>query len=104
METFVTVVHVIVSIFMILVILLQSGKSAGMGGAFGGAGGAQFGASSQPNLLSRLTVAAATVFMITSLVLAWIPTAKSHSVVGDVEPTASGATGSEASDKGAGGE
>ena len=39
MTTLITIVHVFASIFLILVVLLQSGKGGGMGAAFGGGGG-----------------------------------------------------------------
>ena len=66
-----TVFHVIVSIFLILVVLLQQGKSADWSGAFGG-GGTQtsFGARGTGSVLSKATTAAAIIFMITSLSLA----------------------------------
>ena len=65
-----TVFHVIVCIFLILVVLLQQGKGADWAGAFGG-GGSQttFGARGAGTILSRATTAAAIIFMITSLAL-----------------------------------
>jgi preprotein translocase subunit SecG len=71
MNTFLTIVHIIVCVFLILVVLLQAGKGGGMGIAFGG-GGSQtvFGSSGAGNFLTRLTSITAVIFMITSLVLA----------------------------------
>jgi len=71
LPTILTVFHVIVSIFLILVVLLQQGKSADWSGAFGG-GGTQtaFGSRGSGTVLSRATTAAAIIFMITSLSLA----------------------------------
>ncbi len=71
MLTFLTVVHVLVCIFLILVVLLQAGKGGGMGIAFGG-GGSQtvFGSSGAGNFLTRLTSITAAIFLITSLGLA----------------------------------
>ena len=65
-----TIFHVIVSVFLILVVLLQQGKSADWAGTFGG-GGSQtvFGAMGASTLLSKATTVAAIVFMITSLSL-----------------------------------
>ena len=65
-----TIFHVIVSVFLILVVLLQQGKSADWAGTFGG-GGSQtvFGARGASTLLSKATTVAAVVFMITSFSL-----------------------------------
>ena len=65
-----TVFHVIVCVFLILVVLLQQGKGADWAGAFGG-GGTQtaFGARGAGTILSKATTAAAIIFMVTSLVL-----------------------------------
>ena len=71
MDTFLTVVHIFVCVFLILVVLLQAGKGGGMGIAFGG-GGSQtvFGSSGAGNFLTRLTSITAVIFMVTSLGLA----------------------------------
>src|SRR2546430_4995343 len=71
MITLLTVFHVIVCIFLILVVLVQQGKGADWAGAFGG-GGSQttFGARSTGSILERATTAAAIIFMITSIALA----------------------------------
>lgn len=70
METLVTVVHVIVALFMILVVLVQGGNSGGVGAAFGG-GNSQgvFGATGATSFLGKLTYGAAFVFMVTSISL-----------------------------------
>jgi preprotein translocase subunit SecG len=72
MSTLVTVLHIIVCLFLMLTVLLQSGKS-GMGGAFGG-GNTQtvFGGGGASSFLRRLTAGAGTLFMVTSMVLAFI--------------------------------
>jgi preprotein translocase subunit SecG len=76
METLVTILHVLVCIFLMLTVLLQAGKGGGMGAAFGGGSsmGTVFGGSGAGNFLRRLTVAAAIIFMITSMTLAWMAT------------------------------
>ena len=71
MIIFVTVIHVIVSIGLILVVLLQTGKGADMGAVFGGSSSTIFGSSGAGNFLTRLTTGMAIVFMITSLTLGY---------------------------------
>ena len=65
-----TILHVIVCLFLILVVLLQQGKSADWSGALGG-GSSQvaFGQRTSATLLSKATTAAAILFMVTSLAL-----------------------------------
>lgn len=70
METFVTVIHIIVAVFLVLVVLVQAGNAGGVGAAFGGGNSSGvFGATGANQFLSRLTYAAAAIFMTTSLVL-----------------------------------
>ena len=64
------VLFVLVATLMVLVILMQRPKSEGLGAAFGGASQTVFGPRGPGNFLSKLTTAAAGIFMITSLVLA----------------------------------
>ena len=65
-----TVIHVIVCLFLVLVVLLQQGKSADWSGTFGG-GSSQtsFGQRGSATVLSKATTAAAIIFMVTSLAL-----------------------------------
>jgi len=66
-----TIVHVIVCFFLVVVVLLQSGKAADLAGAFGGMGSqTAFGPRGSATVLSKATTTAAALFMITSLVLA----------------------------------
>lgn len=68
-----TILHVVVSLFLIAVVLLQSGKGAEMGASFGSSGSQSvFGAGGGTSFLSKLTTSAAIVFMLTSLTLAYI--------------------------------
>ena len=67
--------HVIVCLFLIAVVLLQSGKAADLAGAFGGMGSqTTFGPRGSATLLSKATTVAAGVFMLTSLSLAVVQT------------------------------
>ena len=67
------VVHIIVCIALIMIVLLQTGKGADMGAAFGG-GSSQtlFGSTGASTFLSKATTAAAIIFMLTSLALAYL--------------------------------
>jgi len=70
-----TFIHVIVCLFLIIVVLLQSGKAADLAGAFGGMGSqTAFGPRGSATLLSKATTLAAAIFMITSLTLAILAT------------------------------
>lgn len=70
--TLVTVVHVFVCIFLILVILLQAGKDGGMGSALGGGGsGSVFGGRGAGSFLGKVTAACAGLFFVTSLTLSF---------------------------------
>jgi preprotein translocase subunit SecG len=68
----ITVVHVLTCFFLVVVVLLQTGKGADMGAVFGGGSSTTlFGSSGAGNLLTKATTAAAVVFMMTSLFLAY---------------------------------
>ena len=70
-----TIVHVIVCVFLIIVVLLQSGKAADLAGAFGGMGSQTvFGPRGSATVLSKATTIAAAMFMITSLSLSIMAT------------------------------
>lgn len=70
-----TIVHVIVCLFLIVVVLLQSGKAADLAGAFGGMGSQTvFGPRGSATVLSRATTIAAGLFMLTSLTLSIMAT------------------------------
>jgi preprotein translocase subunit SecG len=72
--TFLTVLHVIVCVFLVLVVLLQAGRGGGIGLAFGGSGGSQsvFGSSGGATFLTKLTAICAIVFFTNSLALAYM--------------------------------
>jgi len=70
-----TVVHVIVCLFLIIVVLLQSGKAADLAGAFGGMGSqTAFGPRGSATLLSKATTISAILFMLTSISLSIVAT------------------------------
>ncbi len=72
METFLTIVHILVAIVLILVVLLQQGKGAGMGAAFGGGSSGSVLGTSGGSVFAKVTAAAAVFFMLTSLSLAYV--------------------------------
>ena len=79
-------VHVLMCIILILIVLLQTGKGADIGAAFGGGSQTLFGSAGPTSFFGKLTTAAAVIFMITSLTLAWWSTnRKAVSVIPDVK-------------------
>ncbi|HME05885.1 MAG TPA: preprotein translocase subunit SecG [Bryobacteraceae bacterium] len=75
MTILLTIIHVLVCFFLVVVVLLQSGKAADLAGAFGGMGSqTAFGPRGSATLLSKATTIAAGLFMITSLSLAILAT------------------------------
>ena len=79
----ITIVHVIVCIFLIVVVLLQSGKSADIAGTFGGMGSqTAFGPRGAATVLSKATTTSAIIFMLTSISLVWLSSRHTtHSVL-----------------------
>jgi len=67
----VPVIHVLACLFLIVVVLLQTGKGADMGAVFGGGSQTLFGSSGAGNFLTKLTTGTAIAFMITSLILTY---------------------------------
>lgn len=76
-----TILHILVCIFLVIVVLLQSGKAADLAGAFGGMGSqTAFGPRGSATVLSKATTIAAAIFMVTSLSLAIMTSRGSSSV------------------------
>jgi preprotein translocase subunit SecG len=70
-----TTIHVLVCLFLVIVVLLQSGKAADLAGAFGGMGSQTvFGPRGSATVLSKATTIAAALFMVTSLSLSIMAT------------------------------
>lgn len=93
MYTILVVLHVLVSIALIGLVLIQHGKGADAGAAFGsGASGTVFGARGSANFLTRVTAWLAAAFFVLSLALAYIVhgrTESSASVVDAIAPAES---------------
>jgi preprotein translocase subunit SecG len=81
LHTPITVLHVFVCLVLMLVVLIQPGKSGGLGAALGGAGAQQiFGGRGAGNFLTRTTWIAATIFFLTSVTLAYVSTSTGDSL------------------------
>jgi preprotein translocase subunit SecG len=84
-----TIIHVLVCLFLIIVVLLQSGKAADLAGAFGGMGSqTAFGPRGAATILSKATTIAAGLFMVTSLSLSIFATRNSGSATTVLEQQA----------------
>lgn len=81
-----TIVHILICVFLVIVVLLQSGKAADLAGAFGGMGSqTAFGPRGSATVLSKATTIAAALFMVTSLSLAILATRGAGSATSVVE-------------------
>ncbi|MFZ5453629.1 MAG: preprotein translocase subunit SecG [Thermodesulfobacteriota bacterium] len=81
MSTILVVIHILVSLALIFIVLLQHGKGAGIGAAFGGSSQTVFGSTGAAPFLAKLTAAAAILFMVTSLGLTFLGQQKETSVM-----------------------
>ena len=81
MTTLLTNIHVLVCLFLIGIVLLQHGKGADVGASFGGSSQSLFGTEGPLPLLNKITTAAAIVFMMTSVTLAYYSANQSTSSV-----------------------
>ena len=89
MYTIAIIIHLFVCFLMIASILLQAGKGAEIGAAFGGSSQTVFGSRGPGTFLSKVTVGAAIVFMLTSLTLAMLSRQEHAASVIDVPSTSS---------------
>ena len=71
MSIILIILHVVVCLALIMIVLLQTGKGAGMGAAFGGASQTVFGSAGSAGFMGKLTTGAAVIFMVTSLTLGY---------------------------------
>jgi len=87
MTTVLIIIHVIVCVALILIVLLQTGKGSDMGAAFGG-GSSQtlFGSTGASTFLTKATTAAAIVFMLTSLTIAYLSSNKTGKSIMENQP------------------
>jgi len=92
MTTIVVIIHVIVSLALICIVLLQHGKGAGIGAAFGGSSQTVFGSTGAAPFLAKLTAVAAILFMCTSLGLTFLGRQQAPSVMQGAEKPAASQT------------
>jgi len=84
MVTILTIIHILVCVFLVSIVLLQHGKGADVGATFGGSGQSLFGTEGPVPMMNKITTAAAVVFMVTSISLAYISAHRTtSSVMGD---------------------
>jgi preprotein translocase subunit SecG len=90
MTVLIIIVHVLVCLIMIGVILLQAGKGAEIGASFGGSSQTIFGSRGATTFLSKLTIGAASLFMLTSLSLSILSNQRSvaSSIIDALPPPA----------------
>jgi preprotein translocase subunit SecG len=83
LQTPLTILHTLVCALLVFVVLLQPGKSGGIGAALGGAGAQQlFGGRGAGNLLTKVTWICASIFFVTSMTLAYISSSSGDSLRG----------------------
>ncbi|MBF0447240.1 MAG: preprotein translocase subunit SecG [Magnetococcales bacterium] len=80
MDLVITVAHIIACFTLIFVVLLQKGSGADMGSAFGGGSESVFGARGSGSFLGKLTAGIATIFILTSMTLAFFTNNQSPSI------------------------
>jgi preprotein translocase subunit SecG len=88
----ITIVHIIVCFFLIIVVLLQSGKSGDIAAAFGGMGSqTAFGPRGAATALSKATTWSTVIFMVTSITLSILASrgSSSNSVLQGLKPASS---------------
>ncbi len=91
LSVLITIIHVIVCAVLIVVVLLQHGKSADIAATFGGMGSqTAFGPRGTATVFSRLTTWCAIIFMLTSMTLTYMTTMHGSSSVMDRVSDASG--------------
>jgi preprotein translocase subunit SecG len=81
MYTFLIVIHIIASLFLIAVILLQAGRGGGLADSLGGSQVQSLFGTKSTNVLTKLTTICATLFILTCLSLAIISGNKAKSVI-----------------------
>jgi len=92
MQTFVTVIHIVTCVLLILVVLLQSGKGADISASLGGSSQTIFGTSGGANVFTRITSVMAAIFFVTSLGLTLLSGSSEKSIFENAPEAAQTAT------------
>ncbi len=88
MLVFITVLHILICLFLIVVILLQSGKAGDIASAFGGLGSqTAFGPRGAQTALGKATIVCTALFMITCIGLAVLQGRVAHTGSSILETT-----------------
>ena len=84
MIVFLTVINVILTVVIIVMVLLQQGKGSDLGSAFGGgSSNSMFGALGPSNFLGKLTYAVVAIWLILSLLLAYLLKTENSEIIFD---------------------
>jgi preprotein translocase subunit SecG len=92
MQTLLTIIHVFVCLFLVGVVLLQSGRSGGMGVLSGAATQTVFGGRGASGFLAKATSVCAMLFMLTSASLAYLSTSGRDSLARSRRPATTSTT------------
>lgn len=78
--------EVIISLLMIVVILMQRSKGQGVGAVFGGGGAEAIFGAHIGNVLTKVTIVLAIIFMVNTTFLAWLgsQTSTDNSIVNEI--------------------
>jgi preprotein translocase subunit SecG len=80
LHTPLTVLHVIACLFLMLIVLVQPGKSGGLGAFTGVAAQQVFGGRGAGNILTKITWITASIFFVTSITLAYLSSSSDESL------------------------
>ena len=79
--TFLSIIHILACVALIVIVLLQADKGEGLSGAFGGGGSyAVFGKRGATGVIAKLTTLAAVIFMLTSFGLTYFVANSSNGI------------------------
>ncbi len=80
MTSFITVIHVLACVLLILSVLVQAGKDGGLGSLGSGSSQTVFGSSGGANFFTKFTSGVAAVFLVTSILLTIVKTGRRGSI------------------------